>query len=58
MIDYREILRLKSLDFINVEVANSIHSSRNKFSEVLTLGAYFPFNIPSQNLLVLFDPVR
>ena len=37
MIDYREILRLKNLNFSNVAVANSIHSSRNKISEVVKL---------------------
>lgn len=37
MVDYREIIRLKSLNFSNVGNANSIRCSRNTVSEVLTL---------------------
>lgn len=37
MTDYREIIRLKSLDFSNVAIANSLCCSRNTVSEVLKL---------------------
>ena len=37
MIDYREIIRLKSLKFSNVAIANSLCCSRNTVSEVLKL---------------------
>ena len=37
MVDYREILRLKSLGYIMKDIASSVHSSRNTVSEVLTL---------------------
>ena len=37
MTDYREIIRLKSLEFSNVAIANSLGCSRNTVSEVLKL---------------------
>lgn len=37
MTDYREIIRLKSLEFSNVAIANSLGCSRNTVSEVLRL---------------------
>lgn len=37
MVDYREILRLKSLGYTMKDIASSVHSSRNTVSEVLTL---------------------
>ena len=37
MVDYREILRLKSLNYSNVDIASSVHSSRNTIHEVLKL---------------------
>lgn len=37
MVDYREILRLKSLGYKMNDIASSVHSSRNTVSEVLTL---------------------
>lgn len=37
MVDYREIIRLKSLNFSNVAIANSLRCSRNTVSEVLSL---------------------
>lgn len=37
MTDYREIIRLKSLEFSNVSIANSLGCSRNTVSEVLKL---------------------
>ena len=64
MIDYREILRLKSLGFSNVNVANSIHSSRNKVSEVLKLADAhelawpIPETLTNRDLETLFYPER
>ena len=37
MVDYREILRLKSLRYINSDIASSVHSSRNTIQEVLSI---------------------
>lgn len=37
MVDYREILRLKSLNHSIRGIASTVHSSRDKVSEVLTL---------------------
>lgn len=37
MTDYREIIRLNSLEFSNVAIANSLCCSRNTVSEVLKL---------------------
>ena len=37
MVNYREILRLKSLNYSNVSVANSCGSSRNTVAEVCKL---------------------
>lgn len=37
MTNYREIIRLKSLEFSNVAIANSLGCSRNTVSEVLKL---------------------
>ena len=37
MVDYRKILRLKSLGYTMKDIASSVHSSRNTVSEVLTL---------------------
>lgn len=37
MVNYREILRLKSLNYSNVDIASSVHSSRNTIHEVLKL---------------------
>ena len=37
MVDYREILRLKSLGYTMKDIVSSVHSSRNTVSEVLTL---------------------
>ena len=36
MIDYREIIRLKSLRFSNVAIANSLCCSRNTVSEAVS----------------------
>ncbi len=37
MVDYREILRLKSLNYPNTDIAVSVHSSRNTVQEVLNI---------------------
>lgn len=37
MTDYREIIRLNSLEFSNVSIAGSLGCSRNTVSEVLKL---------------------
>ena len=37
MVDYREILRLKSLRYTNSDIASSVHSSRNTIQEVLSI---------------------
>ena len=37
MVDYREILRLKSLNYSQTDIAASVHSSRNTIQEVLSI---------------------
>ncbi len=37
MVDYREILRLKSLSYSNTDISASVHSSRNTVQEVLRI---------------------
>ena len=37
MVDYREILRLKSLGYTNTDISSSVHSSRNTVQEVLSI---------------------
>lgn len=37
MIDYREIIRLKSLEFSNIAIASGLYCSHNTVSEVLKL---------------------
>ena len=37
MVDYREILRLKSLGYTNTDISASVHSSRNTVQEVLSI---------------------
>jgi len=37
MVDYREILRLDSLDYTGRDIAASIHCSRNTIQEVLSI---------------------
>ena len=39
MVDYREILRLNSLEYTQRQIAASVHSSRNTISEVIKLAA-------------------
>lgn len=64
MVDYREILRLKSLGLSNVAIGNSVGSSRNKVSEVLSLAEAkslvwpIPETLTNQDLEQLFYPER
>lgn len=44
MTDYREIIRLHSLKFSNVSIANSLCCSRNTVSEVLKLAENILWN--------------
>lgn len=44
MVDYREIIRLKSLRFSNVAIADSLRCSRNTVSEVLYIEKHIPCN--------------
>lgn len=39
MVDYREILRLKSLDYSQTDIAASVHISRNTIQEVLSIAS-------------------
>ena len=39
MVDYREILRLKSLNYSQTDIAASVHSSRNTIQEVLSIAS-------------------
>lgn len=64
MIDYREILRLKSLNYSNVNIASCVHSSRNTVREVLsiaqTLQIRWPLadDVTNQTLQSLFYTER
>jgi transposase len=64
MVDYREIIRLNSLNFSNVGIANSIHCSRNTVSEVLKLAEAhelawpIPAVLTNRDIEVLFYPER
>lgn len=44
MTDYREIIRLKSLEFINVSIANNLGCFRNTVSEMIKLAKYILWN--------------
>ena len=37
MVNYREILRLKSLGYSNTDIAASVHNARNTVSQVLSI---------------------
>lgn len=41
MVNYREILRLKSLRYSNAEISRCVHSSRNTVQEVLSIAESF-----------------
>lgn len=64
MVDYREILRLKSLNYSNVNIASCVHSSRNTVSEVLSIAQALHIRWPladdvtNQTLQSLFYPGR
>lgn len=64
MTDYREIIRLKSLEFSNVAIANSLGCSRNTVSEALklaethSLGWPIPDALSSSDIDHLFYPDR
>ena len=64
MTDYREIIRLKSLEFSNVAIANSLGCSRNTVSEVLklsethSLGWPIPDALTNSDIEHLFYPDR
>lgn len=64
MVDYREILRLKSLNYSNVDIASSVHSSRNTIHEVLKLAELLKVTWPldddvtNYTLETLFYPER
>ena len=55
MIDYREIIRLKSLKFSNVAIANSLCCSRNTVSEVLKLAGLHSLEWPVPDTLTNND---
>ena len=64
MTDYREIIRLKSLEFSNVTIANNLCYSRNTVSEVLklaethSLGWPIPDSLTNSDIKHLFYPDR
>lgn len=46
MVDYREILRLKSLGYNNTDIAFSVHSSRNTIQEVVNIAGALKISWP------------
>ena len=46
MVDYREILRLNSLNYNNSDIATSVHSSRNTIQEVLSIAKALKISWP------------
>jgi transposase len=64
MVDYREILRLKSLDYNNTNIASCVHSSRNTIQEVLNIAQAMQIRWPladdvtNQMLQTLLYPNR
>ena len=46
MVDYREILRLKSLNYSQTDIAASVHSSRNTIQEVLSIASALQIQWP------------
>ena len=53
MTDYREIIRLHSLKFSNVAIANSLCCSRNTVSEVLKLAETHSLEWPIPETLTI-----
>lgn len=49
MVDYREILRLKSLGYKNTDIASSVHSSRNTIQEVVNLAGALKISWPLED---------
>lgn len=49
MVNYREILRLKSLRYSNSDIASSVHSSRNTVQEVLNIARAMQISWPLDN---------
>lgn len=64
MVNYREILRLKSLDYTQRQIAASVHSSRNTIREVLNAASKnnikWPLDdsVTNEILLATFYPDR
>ena len=64
MVNYREILRLDSLNYTQRQIAASVHSSRNTISEVLHLadakGLHWPLDdtVTNQEIMSLLYPQR
>lgn len=64
MTDYREIIRLKSLEFSNGDIANSLYCSRNtvseeiKLAETHSLGCPIPDSLANSDIEHLFYPDR
>ena len=64
MVNYREILRLDSLNYTQRQIAASVHSSRNTISEVLHLadakGLHWPLDdtVTNQEIMLLLYPQR
>lgn len=54
MTDYREIFRLKSLEFSNVAIANSLGCSRNTVPEVLKLAETHSLGWPIPDALSIW----
>ena len=54
MVNYREILRLDSLNYTQRQIAASVHSSRNTISEVLHLADAKGLHWP----LMTLSPIR
>ncbi|MGI5989804.1 MAG: hypothetical protein ACOX78_06020 [Lachnospiraceae bacterium] len=55
MVNYREILRLKSLKYSNTDIAASVHSSRNTMQEVLRLSKALNIQWPLEDDVSNFD---
>lgn len=64
MVNYREILRLNSLNYSQRQIAASVHSSRNTISEVLHLADEIGLNWPlddsasNEEIMALLYPKR
>jgi len=55
MVDYREILRLKSLGYTNTDISSSVHSSRNTISEVLAIADALQIKWPLDEDVTNYD---